>query len=257
MESMTIFAKDFQSFTKTVPEILKESGLAAKIKDKKRIVLKPNLTIDRQPPCTTPVKLVEQVVKFCLKNSKTEIIIAEGSGGCPTEKAFRRLGYSELAEKYHIGLVDLNSDTRITLTDSKALVLKEFSIPQTLLHSFFINLPVLKEHDEAVVTCAMKNLFGIYLNRSRRLLAWWNKSELHRFGVHESIIDLNRYQKSDFILVDASVGQKGNEVTGEPFQPPIKKLIAGFDALAIDKFCAPLLGHQPENIPYLKINRDA
>jgi uncharacterized protein (DUF362 family) len=126
-------------------------------------------------------------------------------------------------------------------------------LPKIIFESFFINLPVLKEHDEAIITCAAKNLFGFYLNQKiiPSIIGWWNKSELHLFGVHKSIIDLNNYIKSDFVLVDASVGQKGNEITGPACQPPIKKLIAGFDALEVDRFCVPLLRHDPKEIPYL------
>jgi len=100
----------------------------------------------------------------------------------------------------------------------------------------------------------MKNLFGLYLNQKiASVFGWWNKSELHHFGVHESIHDLNLYVKSHFVLVDASVGQKGNEITGSPCQPPLGKLIAGFDAKEVDKVCTNLLGHKIEEIKYLNL----
>jgi uncharacterized protein (DUF362 family) len=264
-----IFVKDFINFSQTVPQILKEAGLAEKIntfdklsvdaeqsrsiKKQNKILLKPNLTAIRPPPCTTPVELVEEVVRFCRANSKTEIIIAEGSGGCDTEKAFVELGYKDLSQKYDIKLIDLNQEERIFLKNEKALVLKKVKLPKIIFDSFFINLPVLKEHNEAIVTCAAKNLFGLYLNQKiiPSITGWWNKSELHLFGVHKAIIDLNNYVKSDFVLVDASIGQRGNEINGFACQPAIKKLIAGFDAMEIDRFCAPLLGHEPDEIPYL------
>ena len=249
-----IFIEDFLSFQETVSLILKKASLAEKIKDQKRILLKPNLTTVRPPPCSTPVGLVEEVVKFCQEYSSAEIIIAEGSGGCDTGEAFLKLGYKNLAEKYQVKLIDLNRAERIVLEDPKALVLKKVKLPKIVFESFFINLPVLKEHDEAIVTCAAKNLFGLYLNQKiiPSIISWWNKSELHIFGVHRAIIDLNHYVKSDFILVDASVGQKGNEINGSPCQPPIKKLIAGFDTFEVDRFASRLLGHDPSKIEYLK-----
>lgn len=249
-----IFIEDFQSFKETVPLILRESGLVEKIKDKKQILLKPNLTTNRKPPCTTPVELVEEIVKFIQASSRAEIIVAEGSGGCDTRQAFKDLGYQDLADKYNFKLVDLNKTERIAKENPKALALKKVKLPKIIFESFFINLPVLKEHNEAVVTSAMKNLFGIYLNQSAlSRFGWWNKSELHVFGVHQSIHDLNLYVKSDFVLVDASVGQKGSEITGFPCQPPIGKLIAGFDAKEIDKVCAQLLGHKIEEVRYLTL----
>jgi len=247
---------DFSSFAKSVPEILELSGLAKLIAKEKVILLKPNLTLNNSPPCTTPVQLIEEVVKFCQKHSPAKIIIAEGSGGCDTAKAFADLGYQTLGKKYRVGLVDLNRAERMTMANSKAKVLMKVRLPKIIFTGFFINLPVLKRHHNAKITGATKNLFGIYLNENvllRRLTPnWWNKSELHfRYGVPQSIHDLNLYRPSDFILLDASVGQAGHEIYGSPCQPPIGKLIAGFDNLEVDRFCAPLLGLDPSSIPYL------
>lgn len=81
---------------------------------------------------------------------------------------------------------------------------------------------------------------------------WWNKSELHfKYGVQNSVYDLNAYRPADFVLVDGSVGQLGNEIHGQPCTPPIKKLFASFDNLAVDRFCAPYLGLNPQVIAYL------
>lgn len=247
-----MLVKNFVSFPKTVPQILKQSNLAEKIKNQKRILIKPNLTTTKLSPCTTPAECIKEIIKFCQKHSQAEIIIAEGSGGCNTRDAFEKLGYQKLADKYKVELVDLNREKRIRVENSKALKLEKIKLPKIVFKSFLINVPVLKEHDEAVVTCAMKNLFGLYLNRVPLPWQWWNKSELHFFGVHQSIYDLNLYVKSNFILVDASIGQKGNEIIGPACQPPIKKIIAGYNIVKIDKFCSKLLGHKPEDIDYLK-----
>lgn len=251
-----VFTVKFFSFGRSVPEILEKAGLAKLIKDQKKIILKPNLTTNLPPPCTTPVELVEEVIKFCQKHSSGRIIIAEGSGGYDTLKAFTDLGYKDLAEKYGTKLVDLNREERVILENQKAKKLKKMKLPKIILDGFFINLPVLKRHDRAILTCAAKNLFGIYLNENvilRHLRPnWWNKSELHfRYGVHQSIYDLNLYRPADFILVDASIGQTGNEIHGPACNPPIKKLFAGFDNSEVDRFCVPYLDLDPASIPYL------
>jgi len=250
-----MFLIDFISFAKSVPEILEKSGLKKLLEKQKKIILKPNLTTNLPPPCTTPVQMVEEVIKFCQKNSPAEIIVAEGSGGCDTKTAFGDLGYNTLAEKYQIKLIDLNREERIQLENPQAKVLKKVKLPKIIFDSFFINLPVLKQHDEGILTCATKNLFGLYLNQSligHFLPHWWNKSELHfKYGVQPSIYDLNLYRPANFVLVDASVGQKGNEIHGQPCQPPLKKLFAGFDNLQVDRFCAPFLDLDPDSIPYL------
>jgi len=250
-----IFELGFVSFKKSVPEIMQKSNLAGLIKNRARILLKPNLTTVMKPPCTTPVELIEETVKFCQNYSKAEIIVAEGSGGCDTLKAFKELEYEKLVEKYKIKLIDLNREERIIKENPRARALKKVKLPKIIFDSFFINIPVLKQHDEGILTCATKNLFGLYLNEGlikKFMPNWWNKSELHfKYGVQQSVFDLNLYRPSDFVLVDASIGQLGNEIHGQPCLPPVNKLIAGFDNLAVDRFCAPLLDLDPDQIPYL------
>jgi len=247
-----IFEINFKNFAKSVPEVLRKAGLAEKIKKEKRIVLKPNLTLNKKPPTTTPVELIAKVVEFCQKESKAKIIIAEGAGGCPTKKSFADLGYTKMAQEKKVELLDLNKTKRVTLKNNKALIFKKIKLPQVLLNAFLINLPVLKEHNEAKLTCAMKNLIGTYQNKAIFLSrAPWSKMDLHRKGLNESIWDLNLYLKSDFVLVDASIGQKGGEINGQPCYPPIGRLVAGFDALETDIRAAKLLGLEKEEIPYL------
>lgn len=250
-----VYSVDFISFTKSVPQILEKASLFKMIKRQKKIILKPNLTTNLPPPCTTPAALVEEIIKYCQANSQATIVVAEGSGGCDTQQSFKDLGYQKLEEKYGVDLIDLNREKRVELKNSQAKSLKKVNLPKIILEGFFINLPVLKQHDEGILTCATKNLFGIYLNSGliRHFLPrWWNKSELHyKYGVQSSIYDLNLYRSSDFVLVDASVGQVGNEIHGPPCTPPLKKLFAGFDNLEVDRFCAPYLNLDPKAIPYL------
>jgi len=268
-----VIVKKFESYAKTIPEILGEAGLVEKIraypayrtgrrqagKDQKQILIKPNLTINLPPPCTTSIELVEEVIKFCRKNSRAKIIVAEGSGGCDSEKAFGDLGFRDLARKYKIELLDLNQAERIEKENPKALKLKKVLLPAIAFESYIINLAVLKNHSAVKMTAAMKNVFGFYLNKifirwpATRSFSggWWNKSELHMYGVPESIIDLCRYIHFDFNIVDASIGQRKSEVHGQPCDPPIGKIIAGFDAHEVDKICAPLLNLAPKEIKYL------
>lgn len=248
-----IICENFLAFSKTVPLILKKARLAERIKNVDKILIKPNLTINLPPPNTTPAALVEEVIKFCRANSKAKIVVAEGSGGCDTQVAFRELGYEKLRDIYNVRLVDLNRSRRVVKTNPKALKLKKVKLPEILFEDYFIiNLPVLKEHSAAIVTCAMKNWFGAFLNKIIRFRSYWSKSELHLYGIHQSIVDLNNYIKTDFSLVDASVGQTGNEVNGEPVEPPIKKLIAGYDIKEVDRFCCQFLNHDWREIKYLE-----
>ncbi len=122
-------------------ERMVEKGLNALGVDpyKEKVVIKPNLIINRPYPVTTSPKTVECIVNH-FKGKAREIIIAEGSGMCRggTNKAFLDLGYFELAERSGIKLVDLNEDDYELRKNPEALKLKDFKFPLTLKNSFLI-----------------------------------------------------------------------------------------------------------------------
>lgn len=262
---MKVLIKDFVSYKKTIPEILKEARLQFLIKNQKQILIKPNLTLAKAPPTTTPVEFIEEVVKFLKSYSRAKIIIAEGSGGDETERAFEFLGYAKLAKNYQLELVDLNKAKRILKENPRAKKLKKVALPKIAFESFIINVPVLKKHDAAKLSAAMKNVFGFYLNSEfidkvggffgKALLkhGWWNKSELHLLGVNETIFDLNNYIKFSFNIVDGSVGQRGNEIDGSPYLSALRKIIAGENPGEVDIKSAKILGIDPKIIKYLNM----
>lgn len=260
-QESVVFQTSFDYFEKSTARLFKALKLKEVLSEKERkgeferIVLKPNLTTALPAPCTTPAELVEVLVEWFQKNSSNEIIVAEGSGGCDSEIAFEKLGFKEMCKRRRVRLVDLNKAERTVAKSNNALKLKTLKLPKILFNSFLVNVPVLKEHDGAVTTCSMKNLFGIYKNPGvlRFLTNYWSKSKLHVHGVHESIFDLNLHCPISLAVVDASIGQKGNEIHGQAVKPPLKKMIAGFDAVAVDSFCSSLLGHDWKSIKYLKL----
>ena len=78
------------------------------------------------------------------------------------------------------------------------------------------------------------------------------KKAMFHGRMHESIADLNRYRTPDFTLMDASIGMPDFHLGGSHCDPPIGKLIAGFDPLAIDRRCAELLGMRWQDIGHLR-----
>ena len=78
----------------------------------------------------------------------------------------------------------------------------------------------------------------------------WRKAVFHE-NMHQSIKDLNKYRTPDFTLVDASVGLADYHLGGATCNPPVNKLVAGADALAVDRECAGLLGLDWRSIEHL------
>jgi len=245
---------DFVSFERSVPEALEAVGAAALLAKQKRIIVKPNLLNESPPPTTTPVECVLAVVRYCESCAPAaEIVVAEGSGGCPTPRAFRVHGYDRLERETRAKLVDLDEGPFRELRDPRARVWKKVVLPESVLEGFLVSVPVLKEHSLERVTLATKNLIGIL--PAEHYGGYWSyrKSAVHRDDCARAIADIARYRPVDLALIDASVGQINCHMSGPPCDPPVGKLVAGLDALECDKLGAELLGHDWRRVEHLRI----
>ena len=266
-----VFQVEVKNLKESLSRILEAVNLREILKERKRVILKPNLTTKIPYPITTDPEFAEILIEAILNFFKGEILIAEGSGGCDTKEAFEKLGWEKISKKFGIKLVDLNREERIKLENKNALKLKEIWLPKILFSGYLISLPVPKEHGEALFTCALKNQIGIYLSKdfvkeydkeklekkgifvAREI--WekgWNKGELHFLGIHETIFDLNLYRRPDFVICDARVGVKGGELGGREFK--IGKILASFDPVALDSYLAKIFGFDWRKIKYLVLS---
>jgi uncharacterized protein (DUF362 family) len=212
---------------------------------KGKVVIKPNLIINRPYPVTTSPKTVECIVNYFKEKAK-EIIIAEGSGMCRggTNKAFLDLGYSELAEKSGIKLVDLNVDDYEIRKNPEALRLKEFKFPLTLKNSFLISAAVLKRHSMAKVTLSLKNMMGASIGK---------KARFHFLGLNKSIVDINLYRKPDLALIDG-IESSSRELGGEVTRYDV--MIFSENPVAADAVGANILGLDPLSVPHIKLAQE-
>ena len=211
------------------------------------IIIKPNLTNSSPPPVTTSVEAAEAVYKYCRDHTKARIAIGEGAGSGRTCDVYAALGYTDLARRYHIELIDFNTADTVELEKPDALYWKKFHLPKVATDAFIISLPVLKDHDFSKTTISMKNMFG--LAPGKYYAGGWNKSKLHSPSVDDSIVDVCLYKKPDLSVVDASVALQGGHLSGQ--KKHLGLILAGFDAVAVDTVGSELLGHDPGWIHYL------
>lgn len=222
--------------------LLNTSGLPTRLENESRIIIKPNLVEALQPPITTPVDLVDQLIIFLQSVTDAEIIIAEGSGATSydTFHTFTELGYTELADKHRIELIDLNEEVSVHLQQEDCLRWPEMYLPEIVMHSFLLSVPVLKAHSLAKVTLTMKNMMGCPPPAHYQQGNSWKKSSFHS-GMQEAVADLNRYRTPDFTLLDASIGMARAHLWGPTCDPPVGLLVASHDPVAIDAYGASLL----------------
>jgi uncharacterized protein (DUF362 family) len=107
--------------------------------------------------------------------------------------------------------------------------------PALLDADVVINVPVLKNHGGATMTCAMKNYMGVV----------WDRRWMHKKGLHQCIADSVLIRKPDLNVVDAHlVMTYGGPLGRSPKTRRVKmtSLLASRDILAVDVAAARMLG---------------
>ena len=120
-------------------------------------------------------------------------------------------------------------------------------IPHDIIEAdcFIVN-PVVKDHEAAVITIAMKKLMGCI----------WNRKDYHRYGLHDCIAELNCFVRPTLIVTDATraLQTRGPKGPGEVTTP--HKVLAGVDPVALDSYCCQFLttkGVTPGDVNHLRL----
>ena len=243
----------FTSYAESIKKALNLIGAADVLPRKGLIIIKPNLITAEGPPVTTPVETVEAVYLYCRHcRPDVKIVIGEGCGKGTTDVTFKLNGYTTLAERYKIELLDFNNCETVLMKNDKAFQLKEFHMPKIVRDAFVISVPVLKDHSFTTTTISMKNMFGIappaFYEGS------WNKSALHSPSTDKSVVDVCLYKKPDLCVVDAVVALKGSHLAGQ--RKRLGLILAGLDCVAVDAVGSELLGYERRKIEYLRLAED-
>ena len=250
---MTLATVDFSSYNESVPAAFEKIDAGKILSKQSAILIKPNLINATPHPVTTPAACCEAVIQYIRSCSSADIVIAEGCGDSvlETDEIFHLLGYRDLATQYAVPLVDLNRASLKKFENKNLEVFPEIYLPEIAFTHFIISLPVLKAHSMATVTGTLKNMIGFappkYYSGSFR---GWKKSVFHK-NMHQAIIDLNRYRRPDLSLIDASIGLADFHLGGRHCSPAVKKIIAGFNPVEVDRQAAQLLGLNWKQIPHL------
>ena len=254
MKKSCVWWADFDSWSETVPQLLEQTGLIAALAGQRRVLIKPNLVEILPPPITTPVGIVEALIIYIKdKVPGLEIVVGEGCGAkdYETARCFQELGYADMASRQAVRLVDLNGEEQLRRSLPQCKKWPEMYLPKIVYDSFLLSVPVLKAHSLAGVTLTMKNMMGCAPPAHFQQGGHWKKAAFHA-DIHDSILDLNRYRHADFTLLDATVGMAEAHLWGPTCSPPVAKLVASFDPVAIDAFGCELLGRDWRKIGHIK-----
>lgn len=248
----TVYTINFLSWQESLPPLLDKAGLPERIPAGTTILIKPNLVETLRPPITTPVGLVRSIVEYLQKHLNNPVVIGEGCGALDydTHRCFTELGYTEMAREKGVELIDLNKAPCRRHSLLRCRRWPEFYLPEIATNCFLLSVPVLKAHTLSEVTLTMKNMMGLAPPDHYHEGGHWKKAAFHK-RIHEAVADLNRYRSPDFTVLDATVGMAEAHLWGPTCDPPINKLVAGFDPVAIDSYGAALLGKDWRRIGHI------
>jgi len=176
----------------------------------------------------------------------SEIFLVENDAtSALADIVFRLSGVEKLTNKYHnVKLVNLQNTKGWIRKRIDGYAFKEIEIPELLEESdLIVTFPKLKTHLLTKMSCGLKNMFGCH--RRRRKI-------IYHKALDEAIVDINLAIRPNLSIVDANVCQE--TVYGPAYGIPKKLgiLIVGRDIVAVDSFCARLLGFRPASVGHVR-----
>lgn len=251
--SSHIATVDFTSYAESVPAALNRIGARKVLAEQERIVVKPNLVNASPHPVTTHVDCCAAVLEYVRDCTKAEVIVAEGTGemGMDTDELFVNLGYTDLCKRYGVKLLDLNYLGLRTVSDPANTVFPEMYLPEIAFTHYIISVPVLKAHSLAAITGTLKNMMGFAPpEHYGGFYGGWKKARFHG-NMQGSLQDLNRFIRPQLTVMDASVGLQDFHLGGPTCDPPVEKILVGYDPYEVDQEAARMLGLDPAAIEHI------
>jgi uncharacterized protein (DUF362 family) len=230
-------------------------GLGVEIGDV--VVIKPN--IKNQSPSgygiVTDSRVVEATVELAFRYNAKKVKIAEGAayptGAYDTLAAFQVAGVMDIAKRWDIELVDLNSWDSVEVDIENGFLLNWVRVGRSVIEAdIVINVPVLKTHRGTLLSACIKNIgVGCAVREE--------KKRLHRLGLERGFLDVYSVVKPKFNIVDAIVALEGDGPNCPPGKPkPLGLIIAGRDGLAVDAVCCGIMGIEPNSVDHLRLAQE-
>ncbi|NLJ46553.1 MAG: DUF362 domain-containing protein [Treponema sp.] len=211
------------------------------------VVVKPNMGWDVRPEmaANTDPAVVKRIVELCLASGARKVVVFDHT--CDAWRAaYSNSGIERAARDAGAEVAPAHAESYYQAVEGRgARTLKGAKIHELLLEAdVFVNVPVLKNHGGAGMTCAMKNLMG----------AVWDRGYFHSRGLDACIAEAALLRKPDLNIVDAgkvmlSGGPRGSAASRYSEQ---RLLILSPDIVAVDVASARTLGPGPGAFEYIE-----
>ena len=228
-------------------------GFENLIKKDSKVFIKLNLVGDfeKEKAITTHPEVVRSIIKN-IKKYTNNIIVGDNPAVRDQVYVLKKCGIYQVLQDENVQI--LNQDKIITITNSSPKIYDKFDVTEEMIDcDVLINLPKVKTHSLAYMTCAEKNFFGsIYgLNKS----AWHVKANNPlEFGeamndLFGAILESFKKKNAKMIhIADGIIGLEGEgpSTGGKPKQA--NAIIASLDAISLDRVACELVHLNPEKL---------
>jgi uncharacterized protein (DUF362 family) len=221
-----------------------------------RVFIKPNIVFWTRAVAfpkwgvITTSRVVEDIIILLKERGIDDITIGEGSvsmyrkGSKTAAHAFEKLGYGVLKQKYGIKYINVfeRPFEKLDLGDGV-----ELNFNTDILNSdFVVDLPVMKAHNQTVVSLGIKNLKGVIDIPSRKRCHNMTPGK----DLHFWVAKLADRMPPMLTLQDGIyTNERGPGPDGHLHRSNL--LVASSDVLAADLVGAKLLGYEGQDVPHL------
>ncbi len=224
--------------------------LAPRFAGKRKIVLKPNIGIDRvrltggrQTELTEPA-VTEGVIRALRRVTDAEIVIGDAPTDDTADLLYAKLGYVEMCSRYPgVRMVDFGQGPFVEVdVPGRSVQFSKYWLHQDLADAdACVSVAKMKAHRSLGCTLCIKNLFG---------LTPWRVYGQPRVYLHDRQVrlprvqvDLLAYFRPSLCVVDGIMTANHGEWHGTPIETGV--LLAGDNCVSVDSVGMQVMGFNP------------
>jgi len=245
MKKLVISRCDEYNWEKIYNVILSQLSvldISSKIKNKK-VLLKPNLLSAHLPQeaVTTHPEFLRAVIKL-FKERNNEVVVGDSPSTTNFDEVVSKTGIKKVCEEEQVELINLSTYPTTEFEFNK-FGCKKLVVSKIVTEvDFVVNLPKLKTHSLTILTCGIKNMYGIVPGLTKSL---YHKYAPHPSDFLEILYAVYSFRPPDLTIVDGIIGMDGEgPAGGNPKKFGL--ILTSEDATVIDYFVARSLFKLPD-----------